>query len=483
LFSGYALFCSYERSAFGELTGGFWMPLLLLLVMRDRNLSGSAWRRAFDGSTFPLALVVAGAWLSNVPVGIMACYLLAGVALAVSVMSRSWAAVFRATIAATLGIGIAAIYLIPAVLEQRWIDVRQVTGDPGEMIENSWLFGRHADPLLSDHDIELRKVSIIAVVMIALALSGTLVNWLRSRRRPEAQSAEILIPERLLKARRFWIPLAMIPVAILLLMLPVSLPVWNLLPKLRLLQFPWRWLVVLEAPMAVFLGAAIWPGQGSRRRWPRVAVASVCTAVFVGLTVFSGMVFFQVCDDEDAVKPMLGVYDSGAGFVGTDEYAPPGADNSLVANGLPFACLVNDPSTVLGTTPGGQLAEGAQPVWDAVKGSCESAIAETEGTGGGQIGRPEHLRVAAVMPHSGFLILRLRSYPAWRVTLNGLPVATMPAREDGLMVVPVPQGGVELFADWITTPDAVAGRWLSALALIFVAALCLQERRFCRPRL
>jgi hypothetical protein len=37
LFSGYTLFCAYERSAFGELTGGFWIPLLLLLVLRDRN--------------------------------------------------------------------------------------------------------------------------------------------------------------------------------------------------------------------------------------------------------------------------------------------------------------------------------------------------------------------------------------------------------------------------------------------------------------
>jgi len=53
LFSGYALFTAYERSAFGELSGGFWIPLLLLLILRDRNPSGSAVRRVFDGSTAP----------------------------------------------------------------------------------------------------------------------------------------------------------------------------------------------------------------------------------------------------------------------------------------------------------------------------------------------------------------------------------------------------------------------------------------------
>ena len=81
LFSGYALFTAYERSAFAELAGGFWIPLVLLFAMRERNSSGPLVRRAFDGSTVLLALAIAGAWLSNPTVGVMACYLLAAVVL------------------------------------------------------------------------------------------------------------------------------------------------------------------------------------------------------------------------------------------------------------------------------------------------------------------------------------------------------------------------------------------------------------------
>ena len=29
IFSGYTLFTAYERSAFAEMTGGFWVPLML----------------------------------------------------------------------------------------------------------------------------------------------------------------------------------------------------------------------------------------------------------------------------------------------------------------------------------------------------------------------------------------------------------------------------------------------------------------------
>jgi hypothetical protein len=49
--------------------------------------------------------------------------------------------------------------------------------------------------------------------------------------------------------------------------------------------------------------------------------------------------------------------------------------------------------------------------------------------------------------------------------------------------VPVPQGPVDLTVDWTTTPDVLAGRWLSALAVLLLISLCLLERRLTQPRL
>jgi hypothetical protein len=265
--------------------------------------------------------------------------------------------------------------------------------------------------------------------------------------------------------------LALIPFAILFLQLPISLPVWNLLPKLRFLQFPWRWLVVLEAPMAIFFAAAVWP-HGSVRRWRRFAVVAVCALVFLAASAAAGKLFFQVCDDEDNVLSMVNVYRAGAGFQGTDEYAPPTADNSLLASGLPAACLVNDPSTVLGNGAQQDIA----PTWDASQDSCEATFAAARNL-------PQHLRITAVTRHAGFLILRLRSYPAWLVEVNGRPVSNLPRRKDGLMAVPVPQGPVDLTVDWTTTPDVLAGRWLSALAVLLLISLCLLERKLTQPRL
>ena len=452
IFSSYALFTAYERSAFGEMAA-FWIPLLLLLILRGRNPDGSLVRRALDGSTAPLALVVAGAWLSNAPLGVMASYLLAAVALTLAVLHRSWAPILRAATAALLGIGLAAFYLVPAAWEQRWVDIRQATDDPGLKIENSFLFAHPAGPQLELHSLELTRASLIALFMVAVALGGLLVA-LRRKTLPGE--------------RRWWIPLALIPLAVLFLQLHLSLPIWNLLPKLRFLQFPWRWLVVLEAPMGVFFAAAVWPRAGARR-WVRIAVAAACALVFLASTAIGAIVYFQPCDEEDAVAPMIQVYRSGQGFEGVYEYAPIGADDGMVATGLPDACLVSDPRTQLGVlnTP------GANPDWWVEQHSCDATYTAIPPA---KQANPEHFHLNANLPHAGYLILRLRTYPAWRLTLNGRPAGLAAAREDGLTVIAVPQGRVDLAADWTTTADVRAGRWLTVLALLLVTAVWLFER-------
>jgi hypothetical protein len=109
--------------------------------------------------------VVAGAWLSNAPLGVMLTYLLAGVALSVAVLAKSWAPVLRAAVAIGLGLGLSAFFLVPAAWERRWVAIRQAIDDPGLRIENS----AFARPPRSAPSVRCRvdRVSIIAVTMVA----------------------------------------------------------------------------------------------------------------------------------------------------------------------------------------------------------------------------------------------------------------------------------------------------------------------------
>jgi hypothetical protein len=459
VFSSYALFSAYERTAFAELTGGFWIPLMLVFALRNGSPSAPLLRRAFDGSAAPLALAIAGAWLSNDPVGVMACYLLAAVALTAALATRSWAPVVRAAAGTALGLALAAVYLVPAAWEERWVAIQSAITDPGQMIESSWIFARHADPALYDHDVVLHAVSVAGAVMFAIALAGLLICW---RRGLFAQQ----------DVRGLWISLAPIPFAILFLQFPVSLPLWNLLPKLRFVQFPWRWLVALEAPMGIYFAAAIWP----QRTRLRAAVAAGSAVVFLGATIYAGDSWFQVCEKQDTVAAMRSVYNSGAGFEGDEEYMPRGAVDGAVATGLPQSCLVSDPLAPLGVAP---ADPDAPPIWSPEQHSCQASFAVVGDAGAA----PEHLRIVPVAGHPGYLILRLLNYPAWRVRVNGRLDSSLPQREDGLIAVRVPEGVANVTVDWTATTDVIAGRWLSAIAVMALISLCVLERKLLPTRL
>jgi len=465
IFSGYALFTAYERTAFAELSGGLWMALLFKFALRGRfGKALPVWRSVFDGSAAALALVVAGAWLSNPTVAVMACYLLVVLAVVAALASRSWAPVLRAAVAAPLGIALTAVYLLPVAGEQAWADLNQVNLSPGQMLENNWLFARHADPVLGFHDEVLHQVSLIAVAMVAVTLVAILVCWRR---------------KRLPGALRWWLPLAIVPLGVLALQFPFTHAVWNALPKLRYLQFPWRWLVALEAPMGVSVAAAVWPDK-SGERWRGWLVVGAACVVFAGLTLGASRWFFQVCDDEDSVAGMVQAWSAGAGFRGMDEYVPPGADNGLVATGLPDACLVADPATVLGVEqplPADMSPDDDLPplLWLSRQGSCAQVFSAEAKRAKGSA---EHLEIHAHPAQTGYLVLRLRSYPAWRVRVNGRLVDSLPARADGLMAVPVPAGDVRLTVDWGSTPDVLLGRWLTVLAVLLLTGLILLERRW-----
>jgi len=413
-------------------------------------------RSALSRSTVFLAIALAGAWFSNLPLGVMAGYLLAGVALVCAVTKKSFAPLLRAAVAAVLGLGLAAIYWLPAAFERNWVDVKQATQDPGYNFENNWLFVHNASPTLALHDQINHQVSWIALSMVAVVLAGIAISWRRGTL-PIAESG----------ARFWWLPLAAIPAVICVFLFPISRPLWLMLPQMRFLQYPWRWLEAVEAPMAIFFVTAIWP----QARRARVAVLAICAAIFLASTIYAGRMFFQVCYPEDTVTSVVFDYRAGAGSEGMYEYQPPGGDDSAIARGLPDACLVSDPAVVLGKPDADD--PDANPIWSPDEKSCQATFAFVNGLQT----NPERRELRAFVPHAGYLVLHLVSFPAWRILLNGQTATALPKRADGLMVVPVPQGAVDLTIDWTTSLEVIAARCVSAVSVLLLAELWWVQRR------
>jgi hypothetical protein len=262
------------------------------------------------------------------------------------------------------------------------------------------------------------------------------------------------------QSRRMWVVLACLPVAVLVLQLPVSAMAWDWVPKLRFLQFPWRWLLVLEAPAAVLLAGALWPRE-EVRAWRRWAMGVGFGAVVLSSLLYvSSTGFMGSCNVEEVPPGLTAELAKGAGSWGTDEYATLGSEDLLVASGLPDVCVVERADVALGTGAG----PDQNPTWTASQGSClETARANVR--------TPKRLRIGFESPVAGRAVVKLRSYPAWRVRVDGVEIRGLPARQDGLIVVPVAKGQVEIAADWRTTEDVVAGRWLSGVCGVLLATV------------
>ena len=249
-------------------------------------------------------------------------------------------------------------------------------------------------------------------------------------------------------------------------------------------------LEAVEAPMAIFFVAAIWPSNPSARV-ARVAILSACAALFITAAIYAGTTYFQVCYPEDTVASSLADYRSGTGFEGLYEYEPPNGDLSIVPTGIPDACLVTNPYIVLGKPDPND--PDINPAWTPDQNTCQASFAWAVGSQFLSAGRqsssgenqinPEHRTLLGTMPHPGYLVLHLMRYPAWTAHVNGQLITDAPPRDDGLIAVPVPSGPINLTVDWTRSPGDLAGRWLSVLSIFLLFALSLCERRIAHSRL
>ena len=101
-------------------------------------------------------------------------------------------------------------------------------------------------------------------------------------------------------------------------MLSLTNLLWQYLPKLRFVQLPWRFLLCLNAALALLLTMAT-------RRW---SVRSLACAALLAVVTIAGYRIQQPWWDKAAdVEEMSDAISEGTGFEGTDEYVPAGADS------------------------------------------------------------------------------------------------------------------------------------------------------------
>jgi hypothetical protein len=332
---------------------------------------------------------------------------------------------------------LAAFYLVPATHQERWVEIARAIG-PDMRFQDSFLFHRAGEPF---HDTVLHTASVIACILLALALASILLWRDALRSRPLLWLAS-------------FVPL------ILLFLVPISAPLWRRTPQLAYVQFPWRWLLVLAPVVMLFVAGSI--VQRTQTAWLVTAIAVLCAASIVACTRH----FHQHCDDEDNVSSQVALMHDGTGQEGTDEYTPHDADNAEVDQDMPQVRVLNHPAAEEPDSGRVQNPE-YQPDPTAER---HAAITVTEWS-------PEHRVVLLNTPAAGYAVFRLMDYPAWTVRRDGVDITQRPRRDDGLLTIPVPQGSSQIDIRWRTTPDIWIGRAVSLLGLCVFCIVWYREHR------
>jgi hypothetical protein len=423
----YTLYTAYERSAYAELLAAAWLPLLLHAILRERV-------------TIPrIAIPVALLWLTNAPAAVMGCYalaLLAVLRLAISFRGATARAhlqfALRTAAGTTLGLGLAAFYILPAAYERRFVQIAFAIL-PGLQPQDNFLFQHTSDP---EHDAVLKMASMVAILIVVLAAAALLLarstttSKQDSPLRHETPEAE--------RTSGTLLMLTVLALTIAFMLTPLSAFFWQHLPELRFLQFPWRLIAILAAVFAIGLAIAL--SRLTLKAAPTAAVALVATAMF---TVPAWLAFHQRCYPEDTLTTRLAIFHStNPGTDPTDEYTPNTADNDALSDKNPGYWFSTD--------------AGAPGPKDSTPGPA-----------------PQQLDLAPATPQ--ILILNLRDYPTWRIALNGSEIDTRVHRADGLIALPLPSGPSHIDITYVALTDQYLGYFISALSLFCFTALLLRH--------
>jgi hypothetical protein len=226
-----------------------------------------------------LGLAYALLVLTHLPLTVIGSLALAIYALLRIKKSTYAKSLLRLTSGLVLGLAASAFYWVTMIAELAWMRGNKVNPDLWYDYRYNFLFGKEVEGSTTWWAAALAFGTLLTVLP-ALALLKKSSEPAVGNQLEEAPAAETLASP--FKA------LASVTILAFLMMTPLSRPLWDVVPFLKEVQFPWRWLTVASMVCAI-LGAASLPPlrELARSKWrPLALLAAGCLIVAVSLTLF-----------------------------------------------------------------------------------------------------------------------------------------------------------------------------------------------------
>ena len=431
LLSPYLLLVAYERGAVSEsLT---WAILPWLVWAAHRFTIGR--QRKYGLAT---ASLVALTMLGHNATALFVVPLVALYVATLAALARDWRALLRVAGAFVLGAALSAFYWAPALLEMSLTKSTEFMFSGGTSIEanvktlatlaQSSLVALYAGP-------ERFRYALWPLLAGAAGIVGLILT---RRTRPA-----ILW---------FWVGALAI---VLLVQLDASLPLWQNVPFVRFIQFPWRLYGIIAFSIAILFGALF---AGARltswsAAWKPVVAAAALLALFAWLSIANLrpalLPNWEMTGEADINR--IAMWQRGqVGYPLFGDYTL--RTLSIDDRGLALSRPVEDPM---------RLPPIVAP--ESIEVRAENPVRYV-------------LDVRAAEPWT--LRLHRPYFPGWQVTQNGAPVPVAPGGVGGLVSAELPAGDYRVVVAFGDSTIRRAANWISIVALAIWLVWLLPWRRW-----
>jgi hypothetical protein len=454
----------FVRTAFSEMTVFLVLPVALLAF---RRLADSPSPRRI---AWAAAATAAAALAHTISVMLLPVLLGSWILILAWRSPRRSAFLGSAAAASLLGAGLAAFFILPLAMESGAIDTRVYTlsffdyhkhfVQPLQLVWSSWGFGQSREGSGDGIAFRLGLLHLLGVAVLCARWRSVRGRW---------PGAEPLL-----------VYAAALSAVGILMALPASAPIWSLVPPLKFVQFPWRFLMLPAMGLSILAGAGAASliegvagrraarrradGSGASRRSRAVLppAALVASGLFVAASV--GMIGFSERVPMEAV-----------GYGGDHAILKPRDPADVEREPTVFTRPWVRSQTLrwfdhvpLGVTTYPSPSELTRPRAVVERGQAVVEVAHE---------RPTRwtLRVDAREP--SLVRLGVHSFPGWSVTIDGAaaPLVTQ-AGPRPLLRVEVPPGTHEVVFSYGSTAPRRAGDLISLISILIAAAFAVPWR-------
>lgn len=409
----------WQRQDIGELTNYIWMPLALYYT--ERLIAG---KRAIGGLAITYGLMM----LTHLPSTLLFSIALGFYLLVLAWRRHHWRFIVHFAAAIALGIGLTGLYWVPALFSEQYIHTDQLWSAVFDF--HRWFYPVHGESLDAGQD---DAFALRLFAMIALTSAMFVLCWLNAYRWRHVLGRSALFSCLMLVGVAWF------------LMSPYSQTVWETVPELWKVQFPWRIAMVLDLATAMAMLHSLHCLEQHHDRISLLVVASV-----------TGLLLYALASAD--VLHELDPFDSAGWIVSRDQSVLEGVDAPEYSTAWNPTDPENEDNPLLNVGP---LS------YDGARGK----VSVTQWS-------PRSIALSINLQQATTLRIRQYYYPNWQAesSLSG-PLALQADQATGLLTLQAPAGQYRLRLRLQPLPQEIVGGALSAAGVLMLLGGVWRQRR------